>query len=395
MDEATDDPGLRAALRWRLVLGRHAEEPLAAATEPDEPDEGGDGGGGEGEPTALSGEAAERDALLAYLYDREHAARGHQRAGAGAAGLTIPAWLGGVRRLFPREACEVLERDALVRYGLTELVTDPEVLRSLEPTVELVGVLLSLRSQLAPAVREEARKVVARVVRDLADRLRRDAEPALLGARDPDHAPLRTFHNVDWPQTVRRSLSRWDPAEQRLALDRLRYHRRSRRRSQAHVILAVDQSGSMADSVVHASVVAAVLASVPAVSVRLLLWDDRVVDVSHLAHDPLEVLMAAQLGGGTALLPALRACADAVVEPDRTVLAVVSDFHVFDPPGPSLALAAGLATEGVRCFGFCALGPSGRGVYDERFARALAGAGWWVGAVTPLQLAQHVGPLLG
>jgi Mg-chelatase subunit ChlD len=396
MDER--DP-LRAALRWRLVLGRHADEPLPLRA----PGEGGgdeDGGAepggaaGEGEGDGQS-EAVERDALLSFLYDREQASRGHQRGGTGVAGMAIPAWLGGVRRLFPRDAAEVLERDALVRYGLTELVTDPEVLRSLEPTVELVGVLLSLRDRLSPEVRAEARRVVATVVAALAARLRGATEPALHGAPDLERgSPVRTVSNVDWPGTIRQNLRRWDPAEQRLVVDRIRWRRRQRRRSSTRIVLAVDQSGSMVDSLIHASVTAAILASLPAVTVHLVLWDDRVVDLSGQVHDPLEVLMAAQLGGGTLLLPALRHCAGLITEPERTILAVVSDFHVFDPPEPSLALAAELAAEGVRCFGLCALTPDARAAYDERFARALAGVGWWVGAVTPRALAEHLGPLI-
>jgi hypothetical protein len=111
--------------------------------------------------------------------------------------------------------------------------------------------------------------------------------------------------------------------------------------------------------------------------------------------DPLEVLLASQLGGGTNLYPALRYCADLVTEPERTVLAVISDWYLYDDVEPSLTLARELATEGVRCFGFCSLGPDARGAYDERFARRLADAGWWVGAVTPRQLAEQIGRLLG
>lgn len=370
---------LRAAVRWRLLLGRHAEEPLPLDSDGD-----------------ADRQTRERDRVLSFLYDREHASRGHQRAGTGTDGFAVPTWLRGVRTLFPREAAEVLERDALVRYGLTELVTDAEVLRTLEPTVDLVGVILALKSQMAPPVLDEARRIVRQVVDKLASELRLACEPALLGASDPERGrPLRTFRNVNWHATVRRNLSRWDPDRRRLVVDRVTYRHRQRARASTRVILAVDQSGSMAESLVHAAVTAAILASVPAVSVDLLLWDHRVVDMSGKVHDPLEVLLAAQLGGGTHLLPALQACAERVTVPERTVLAIVSDFYVYDAAAPSLELAKELVAEGVRCFGFCALGPDGRGAYDERFGRMLAGAGWWVGAVTPRAFAERIGRLLG
>lgn len=375
------DPDVAA--RWRLVLGRHSDAPL-----------GGEAGEGEGaEGHALT---QERDRVLEFLYDREHAERGH-RTGGGTAGLLSTAgWLASARALFPREALEVLERDALGRYGLTELVTDPAILKTLEPSLELVGAILAFRDRMAPPVLAEARRIVREVVGALAARLRKDTAPALFGTTTPAGArPLRTIRNADWTRTIRRNLRRWDPDHQRLVVDQLAYRHRQRARPAWRIVLAVDQSGSMLESLVHASVTAAVLAGVPSVTVDLLLWDHRVVDLSAQAHDPLEVLLASQLGGGTELYPALRAAADRVTVPERTVVAVISDFHVYDPPEPSLRLAAELAGEGVRCFGFCALSDEAHATYDERFARRLADAGWWVGAVTPRSMVEAIGRLLG
>jgi Mg-chelatase subunit ChlD len=241
----------------------------------------------------------------------------------------------------------------------------------------------------------EARRIVRTVVDGLTDKLRRDTAPALSGASGREKGrPLRTFRNVDWRRTVRRNLRRWDRERQRMVPDSVSFFHRQRSRPRWRIVVAVDQSGSMLDSVIHASVMTAILSGLPSVSVHLLLWDHRVVDLTHLAHDPLDVLFAAQLGGGTNLLPALRAAADLVSEPERTVLAVISDFHLHDEATACLALAEELATAGVHCFGLCALDTDGRSVYDERFARALAGTGWWVGAVTPVKLAERLGPLL-
>lgn len=368
----------QAALRWRLVLGRHAEEPLPLAAAA----AGGD-----------SGEAAARDRSLSFLYDREQ--RSHRPAGGGAPGVGVPEWIRGLRTLFPREAVEVLERDALVRYGLEELVTEPEVLRGLEPTEDLVKVLLAFKDRLRPEVLPEARRVVREVVERLAERVRHDLQPALAGASARGGRPIRSVANTDWRRTVRRNLRHWDPARQRLVADRISFRSRQRRRPHWRVIVAVDQSGSMLDGLIHAAVVAAVLAALPAVTVDLLVWDHRVVDLSDRVRDPLEVLMSAQLGGGTRLLPALQACAAKVTAPERTVLAVISDFRLYDAPEPCLALARELSAAGVEGLGLCAVDPDGRGVYDERFARALADCGWWVGAVTPRALVRHLAGRLG
>jgi len=373
-----------AALRWRLVLGRAAEEPLPHDSTAEKVNPDG------------ARESGERDRALSALYDREQVARAHRLGGQGGGeGLVAPEWLRNVRQLFPREAGEGLEKDALVRYGLIELVTEPGVLRSLAPTQDLVKVILQYKDHMPPPVLAEARKIVRTVVDTMTDQLRRDTAPALSGASGRERGrPLRTFRNVDWRRTIRRNLRRWDPDRQRLVPDAVSWFHRQRARPRWRVIVAVDQSGSMLDSVIHASVLTAVLTGLPSVSVHLLLWDHRVVDLSAMAHDPLDVLFAAQLGGGTNLLPALRAAADLVTEPEHTVLAVVSDFHLHDEHSACLALAEELATAGVHGFGLCALDTAGRSVHDERFARALAGAGWWVGAVTPLKLAERLGPLL-
>ncbi|MCB9684582.1 MAG: VWA domain-containing protein [Alphaproteobacteria bacterium] len=379
-----DDRTLRAALRWRLVLGSHADGPLdlRAAAE----------GLSEGEADL----AQRRDGALAFLYDREQERREHRRAGAGGPStVAVPRWLADVRRLFPKETVEVVERDALVRYGLRELVTDAEVLAQLEPTEDLLKVLLSFREHMAPDVLREARRMVRRILDDLTERIRATMEPALRGrARGQDRRPPRTFRNADWHRTIRRNLGRWDRERERIVADRIDFRAVQRQHSALRVVIAVDTSGSMLDSVIHAAVCASILAGLPSVRVDLLLWDHRVVDVSDRVRDPLEVLFAAQLGGGTKLLPALRACAERIEVPERTVLAVVSDWFVYDEVRPSIELAAELAAAGVRCFGLCALDAEARPNYDARVAAALADAGWWVGAVTPRHLAEQLARVL-
>lgn len=373
-----------AALRWRLVLGRHAEAPL-----PLRPTE--DGGDPEGERQEALDEA------LDFLYDREFAQRAHREAGAGfGKGLSVPRWLDQVRELFPVEAARVLERDALHRYGLEELVTDPEVLERAEATPELVKAILTFKHRMSEPVLEAARRIVREVVATLRAELEADCLPALTGALgDPRVPPARTYRNVDWHGTIRRSLDRYDPERQRLVPERVRYHHRQRGRSPWRVVIAVDQSGSMLDSLIHASVMAAIFATMPSLTVHLVLWDHRVVDVSHLVDDPLAVLMGSQLGGGTRMVPALRHCASLVTEPHRTVLVMVSDFFLFGESDAALALCRELHEAGVKGLGLCALDTDGRAVFDETFARRLAAAGWHVAALTPRHLAEHVGRLLG
>jgi Mg-chelatase subunit ChlD len=380
-DEAVS-AAVDAAMRWRLVLGRHAEAPLPLAEQGDEQ--------GSEREEAL-------DDALEFLYDREFAQRSHREPGAGfGKGLSVPRWLDQVRTLFPREAATVLERDALQRYGLEELVTDPEVLERAEATPELLKAILTFKHRMSEPVLQQARRVVAEVVASLRSELEAECLPALTGARgDPRVPPARTYRNVDWHGTIRRNLDRYDPERQRLVPDRVRFRHRQRGRSPWRVVIVVDQSGSMLDSLIHASVMAAIFATMPSLTVHLVLFDHRVVDVSHLADDPLAVLMGSQLGGGTRIVPALRHAAGCVTEPRRTVFVVVSDFFLFGDGPQTLALAKELHESGIRCLGLCALDTDGRAVYDEAFARRLAAEGWIVAALTPKRLAEHVAGLIG
>jgi hypothetical protein len=383
--ESADGPATdlraEAELRWRLVLGRHAEEPLPMDA-------------ADGEPA--NGEDQRLDQALDFLYDRSFADRAHQPVGdAQGQGLTVHRWLHQVRELFPEEACRVLERDALHRYGLTELVTDPEVLAEAEPTPELLGAILTFKDQMPPAVLEQARRIVRQVIAKLRMELELQCLPALTGGRiDPRVPPARTYRNIDWHGTIRRNLDRWDVERQRLVPDRMRFHHRQRGRSPWTIVLAVDQSGSMVDSLIHTAILGAILAGLPAVQVHLVLWDHRVIDMSDQVQDPLEVLMATQLGGGTKLAPALRHCAGLVRDPRRTALVVLSDFVLFGDGAESLRLAAELHEAGVRGLGLLALDEIGRPQYDEAFARQLADTGWSVAALTPKKLAELLGPML-
>lgn len=383
LGEHTEAERVDAALRWRLVLGRYAEDSLNT-------------GVGSGGADARS-EEERLDASLSYLYDREFARRSHRQTGPGGGDeITVPAWLRGVRELFPEEAVQVIERDALARYGMTELVTDPEVLRRADPSPELVKAILQFKHLMAPDVLQVAREIVRAVVAELAASLEQRCAPALRGTTDATlRPPRRTARNVDWHRTIRRNLSRWDPDRERLVPDRIHFRHRQHQRLRWRIIVAVDQSGSMLDSLLHSAVMAAIFASLPAVDVHLVLWDHRVFDVTPLASDPLEVLMSCQLGGGTLLLPAMRYCAGLITEPERTILVVLSDFYVWEEGPACLQFAAELAEAGVHGFGLAALDERSRPVYDERFARELANAGWTVAALTPRKLAELVAKRIG
>lgn len=364
-----------AARRWRLVLGRYAQQSLPAA--------GGDAG---------------LDSTLGYLYDREYAARGLRR-GAGSldpSALTAISWLNGARRLFPRSTLERLERDALTRYGLDELLADPKALESVEASPDLGSALLRMKGRLDPASAEGLRSLIRKVVEEIVRRLRPPLTTAMTGRRQPTRrSPHASSRNFDWRRTIAANLANVDPATGRMLVEDVRFMARQRRSNLTwRVIVLVDQSGSMASSLLHSAVTAAILSGLPGVDVRLILFDTSVVDLSHLAHDPVEVLMTAHLGGGTNIAKALQFAEGQVTQPTHTVVALITDFEEGGSVSALLASARRLTDSGVRLLGLAALSDEGDPWYDHTVAQRLADVGMHVAAMSPDRFAEWLAEVM-
>ncbi len=360
-----------SAARWRLLLGHYAQARLGA----------------------LDGIAAERDAALGYLYGREYQRDGgrgirHLQPGTlDASQLTAVDWLAKVRELFPRDTVEIIEAHALERYRLTELLGDPAVLEKLEPNEALLRTLLSVRSHLKPEVLATVRRIVRQVVAQLRRRFDTDVRRTLSGRRHRlRESPLRVAQNFDARGTVRRNLKHFDRQRQQLVIERARFFDRNARRLPWDLFLCVDQSGSMADNVIHSAVLASILCALPALRVRLVLFDTSVVDLSAHIDDPTEVLMRAQLGGGTDIAKALRYCAGKIEQPQRSVLILISDFCEGGPLSVLLRTVQQLAADRVKLLGLASLA-QGEAHYDREIAGRLAALGMQIAALTPRELA--------
>jgi Mg-chelatase subunit ChlD len=364
-----------AVQRWRLLLGRFAEAALPL---------------GGPAPEALA-----RERLLGQLYDREYEERGVRRAGSGASTFVVPEWIRGLEELFPHEVAEVITGHALDRYGLTELVTDPEVLGGLEPSYDLLKTVLSLRGSMEGPVLDVARRVVRQVVADLRERLASEVHDAV-GRRHRRHlVTRRRSSRLHALRTIRANLRNYDPESRRLVVDDLLFESRQARRAPWHIIMAVDCSGSMLDSVIHSAVLAGIFAGLPTLSVRLLAFDTQVVDLSEHLEDPVEILMSVQLGGGTDICRAVEHSAALVEQPSRTVLVVVTDFYEGGDARRLVANIKALRGAGVRVLGLAALDQTCKPTYDRRLAAACVEAGAHVAALTPGRLAEWVAEAIG
>jgi Mg-chelatase subunit ChlD len=389
--EATPCPALA---RWRLVLGRFADRSLGGALG------GGSQGGSGGRGAAGGNRLQQMDRVLEYLYGREYAGRGVRSDGQRGAdlsetALTIPEWLKDVRELFPQETVEIIERHALDRYGMTELVTDAEVLRKLEPNYELLKAVLTFRHLMKGEVLETARKIVRKVVDDLRRRLAREVRPVLWGRLNRQRRSRhKVFRNLDWRRTIRANLKNWDRERKRMVIESLHFFSRVERHLPWHIIMAVDCSGSMMDSVIYSAVMAGIFKGLPSLRVTLVAFDTAVVDLSDQVEDPTELLMNVQLGGGTDIAGALGYCESCVQTPSRTILVLVTDFCEGGPPAALLAAIKRLREAGVRVLGLAALDDKAQPAYDRDMAARCVAMGAEVAALTPLRLAEWLAKVL-
>ena len=307
------EPDKREALaRWQLVLGKYAKPKM---------------------PDVLSAAQQRMAAALELLYSREYRGRDVRQSpklGPGSldpSQLNVPTWLNEVRELFPKQTCERITQHALDRYGMIEIVQDPQALASLEPSAELLGAVLALKGHMKGAVLDEVRRLIARVVEEVRKKLESEIKNALSGRLNRfRHSQHKVARNFDARDTIRRNLKNWDPVRQKLVVEDPRFFNRVKRHMPWEIILCVDQSGSMVSSVIHSAVMAGILAGLPMVRTRLVIFDTSFVDLSEYASDPVEALMAVQLGGGTNIGQAVCYCEQLVSQPRRTILVLVTDF---------------------------------------------------------------------
>ena len=361
--------------RWRMVLGP-------------------DGAESTGRP--LTGRDTAMDGALTALYGggkkpdgrtgkKPGGGAGAERSGGlGASAPAVARWLGDIRTYFPASVVQVMQRDAIDRLGLSGLLLEPEMLEAVEPDVHLVGTLLSLHKAMPETTRETARAVVRKVVEDLERRLATRTRATLTGALDRSAATGRPRpQDIDWGRTVRANLKNYLPEHRTVVPERLIGYGRSARSVKKDVILCIDQSGSMAASLVHAAVFGAVLASMRTLTTRLVVFDTAVADLTDQVDDPVDVLFGTRLGGGTDINRALAYCQSRITRPADTVVVLISDLYEGGIRDEMLGRAAAMTASGVRFVTLLALSDEGAPAYDREHAAALGALGTPAFACTP------------
>jgi len=364
--------------RWRLVLGQAAEEALGCS---------------------LQGTEQEQDVCLGFLYDREYGAGRNvrqpndKRSGSlDASALNVPDWINKVHELFPQKTIERLEKDALERYELDEMVTNPQVLQRAQPNLTLLKAVLRTKHLMNQEVLAAARVLVRKVVDELMEKLAREVRTVFHGALDRRRrSHLKVAKNFDARTTIRRNLKHYDHQQRRLCIRTPYFFSRIRRQTDRwQIVILVDESGSMVDSVIHSAVTAAIFYGLKMLRTHLCLFDTSVVDLTEHCTDPVEAIFKVQLGGGTDIGHALNYAAGLIDNPRKAIVVLITDFYEGAPVNRLLSVAQQLVESGVTLLGLAALDERAAPNYDRHLAQQLVNLGAHVAAMTPGELAEWV-----
>jgi Mg-chelatase subunit ChlD len=342
--------------RWRLLLGSQEAD---------------------GTGCRLSGTDLAMDNALSALYDNERS------GGLGSSSPKVARWLSDIRTYFPSSVVKVMQLDALERLNLRQMLLEPEILEAVEPDVHLVANLLSLSNIMPSKTKDTARMVVRRVVEELQRKLANPMRQAVMGSLNRSIRNRRPRHNeIDWNRTIRANLKHYQP-KYRTIIPEVRVGYGRKRSNLRNIILCIDQSGSMATSVVYAGIFGAVLASLAAVQTRIVAFDTEVVDLTDEAQDAVDLLFGTQLGGGTDINRALAYCQGFIQQPQDTILVLISDLYEGGDKKEMLKRVAAMVNTGVQFIALLALNDDGAPMYDRHIALSLTEFGIAAFACTP------------
>ncbi|NML20268.1 VWA domain-containing protein [Pseudoflavitalea sp. G-6-1-2] len=342
--------------RWRLILG---------------------GDESDGTGIDISGQDIRLDKTLEALYDSD------RRGGLGASSPNVSRWLGDIRSFFPNTVVQVMQRDALKRLDLTQMLTEKEMLENVEADVHLVATLMTLSRVIPDKTKDTARQVVRKVVDELMKKLAQPMQQAITGSLNRSTRNRRPRHNeINWAETIRKNLKHYQP-EYKTIIPETRIGYGRKQTSLKDVVLCLDQSGSMGTSVVYSGIFGAVMASIPAIKTKMVVFDTAVADLTEELTDPVELLFGVQLGGGTDINLALGYCQQIITRPSDTVLVLITDLYEGGDPAGMRKRAVELTSAGVQLIVLLALNDDGAPSYDHAQASFFSNLGVPVFACTP------------
>lgn len=363
--------------KWRLILGKYSEGNMG-----------------------LNPNYAEMDEVLEFLYSREYSEEQGIRkdeegngkmGGRGASQLTVPQWIGKVRKLFPKETVEIMQKQAISKYNLTELLTDEKILKEMQPDMELLKNILMFKDMMNPQVLRTAKGIIEEVVKEIEEKLRKEIVEAFSGKKNPyKSSSVKTMRNFDFKKTIRKNLKNYSKELGTIIPKNVYFSSRIKKQNEYSIIIVVDQSGSMVSSVIYSAVMAGIFSSLSSIDTKLIVFDTSVVDLSDYVSSPVETLLSVQLGGGTDISRALDYAITKISQPSKTIVVLVSDLYDGYDYRQMYTRVHEIVESGAKMFVLPALDFDAHGSYDKNAAIKMASLGADVAAITPKELAQWI-----
>lgn len=370
--------------KWRLILGKYSDNQIPF------------------ENSNIN--YVDMDVLLDFLYSREYSEedgirkdkRSNKEIGTlDPSSLTVPKWITEIRELFPKETVEILEKHALDKYNLTELLTDKEVLEKLEPNKELLKSILQMKHLMKGEILETAKSIVKKVAEEITKSLENDVKRAIVGRINKNKSSIiKSSRNIDFKKTIKANLKNFDLQENKLIVDKIYFNERVKKYNPWNIIIAVDESGSMLDSVIHSAVMAGIFSKLPMLKTSLVIFDTEVVDLTGYVDEPVETLMSIQLGGGTNITKALTYCENLIENPHRTIVVLVTDLYEGYGYGNMYARAKSIIESGAKLIVLTALDMEATPAHDKGAAIKISSLGAEVGAMTPGGVANWIAKII-
>lgn len=378
LNEYGENLDCRSLNRWRLILGSFSN-------------------------LEIDNEYSEIDETLNFLYDREYTQNGgysldnfnNSNSSKEKSALTVPKWISKVKKLFPKETVEIMQKQALEKYKLTEILTDENILKEIEPDIELLKNILTFKDMMSQNVKKLAYDIVKKTLEEIKNKMEVEIKKVFYGKKLPNsNTTNKIFKNLDIKKTIRYNLKNYDIKNKTIFTDKLFFNQNIKKYNPYNIIILIDESGSMLDSVIYSSIMASIFANLPYLSIKLVIFDISVVDLSEHIKEPIDILFKVQLGGGTNIAQALEYAKKITFAPDKTIVLLISDL--FDSNDYKLMYknANDIIEAGSKLIILTALDYNANSIYDKEAARYFSKIGAKVGALTPSKLSKWISDII-
>ena len=378
LNEYGENLDCRSLNRWRLILGSFSN-------------------------LEIDNEYSEIDETLNFLYDREYTQNGgysldnfnNSNSSKEKSALTVPKWISKVKKLFPKETVEIMQKQALEKYKLTEILTDENILKEIEPNIELLKNILTFKDMMSQNVKKLAYDIVKKTLEEIKNKMEVEIKKVFYGKKLPNsNTRNKIFKNLDIKKTIRYNLKNYDIKNKTIFTDKLFFNQNIKKYNPYNIIILIDESGSMLDSIIYSSIMASIFANLPYLSIKLIIFDISVVDLSEHIKEPIDILFKVQLGGGTNIAQALEYAKKITFAPDKTIVLLISDL--FDSNDYKLMYknANDIIEAGSKLIVLTALDYNANSIYDKEAARYFSKIGAKVGALTPSKLSKWISDII-